>query len=213
MVVKSVSGVLGFGQYLSYLTISSRPCDAVATLILTMFRLSKERPILGDHPKAHIHEIRQISREICQISCRFHEIQQISCGFHEIWQISCRFHEIQWISGEIWQISCGFYVKSARFHVKSTYKTYKSNISRKSLQFYGVLWEGYVMFSHEICRISRNRPDFERPIARNGKPCVSLSDEMGEKPHWSQAPCVITWQTWHLLWSPSVRCMSNNHKV
>ena len=71
--------------------------------------LSKERPILGDHPKAHIHEIRRIS-----------------CGFH----------------------------------VKSTYKTYKSNISRKTLQFYGVLWEGYVMFSHEICWISRNPPDF-----------------------------------------------------
>ena len=45
-------------------------------------------------------------------------------------------------------------MKSAGFHVKSTYKTYKSNISRKTLQFYGVLWEGYVMFSHEICRIS-----------------------------------------------------------
>ena len=31
--------------------------------------LSKERPIFGDHPKAHIYEIRQISREIRQISC------------------------------------------------------------------------------------------------------------------------------------------------
>ena len=34
--------------------------------------LSKERPILGDHPKAHIHEIRRISGEIWQISCGFH---------------------------------------------------------------------------------------------------------------------------------------------
>ena len=31
--------------------------------------LSKERPILGDHAKAHIHEIRQISHEIQWISC------------------------------------------------------------------------------------------------------------------------------------------------
>ena len=37
--------------------------------------LSKERPTLDDHPKAHIHEIRRIS-------CGFHEIRQISCGFH-----------------------------------------------------------------------------------------------------------------------------------
>ena len=29
-----------------------------------IFGLSKERPILGDHPKAHIHEIRRISHEI-----------------------------------------------------------------------------------------------------------------------------------------------------
>ena len=36
-----------------------------------LFGLSKERPILGDHAKAHIldfHEIRRISREIWQIS-------------------------------------------------------------------------------------------------------------------------------------------------
>ena len=77
---------------------------------LSMFGLSKERPILGDHPKAHIHEIRRIS-----------------CGFH----------------------------------VKSTYKTYKSNISRKT----SVLWSAV----GRLCP-----PDFERPIARNGKPYVSF---------------------------------------
>ena len=33
--------------------------------------LSKETPILGDHPKAHIHEIRRISGEIRLISCGF----------------------------------------------------------------------------------------------------------------------------------------------
>ena len=53
--------------------------------------------------------------------------------------------------------SGGFHVKSSRFHMKSTYKSYKSNISRKTLQFYGVLWEGYVMFSHEIRRISKDQ--------------------------------------------------------
>ena len=37
-------------------------------------------------------------------------------------------------------------MKSGRFHVKSTYKPYKSSNSRKILQFHGVLWEGYVMF-------------------------------------------------------------------
>ena len=31
---------------------------------LFFFGLSKERPILGDHAKAHIHEIRRISCEI-----------------------------------------------------------------------------------------------------------------------------------------------------
>ena len=44
-----------------------------------LFGLSKERPILGDHPKAHIHEIRPISGEIRRISCRFH---LKSAGFH-----------------------------------------------------------------------------------------------------------------------------------
>ena len=39
---------------------------------LIIFGLSKERPILGDHPKAHIHEIWRISREIRQISCEIH---------------------------------------------------------------------------------------------------------------------------------------------
>ena len=37
-----------------------------------LFGLSKERPILGDHPKAHIHEIWWISGEIWQISCEIH---------------------------------------------------------------------------------------------------------------------------------------------
>ena len=47
--------------------------------------LSKERPILGDHPKAHIHEIRRISWN----SVDFRWNWQISCGFH---LKSARFH-------------------------------------------------------------------------------------------------------------------------
>ena len=63
-----------------------------------------------------------------------------SAGFHG-------FHEIWWISGEIhWQILCGFHMKSGAFYVKSTYKTYKSNISRKTLQFYGVLGKAMSYF-------------------------------------------------------------------
>ena len=59
-------------------------CTAIFAIkpLVLLFDLSKERPILGDHPKAHIHEIRRIS-------CRFHEIWQIS---GEIWRILCRFH-------------------------------------------------------------------------------------------------------------------------
>ena len=109
-------------------------------------------------------------------SAGFHEIRRISYGFHEIRQISYGFHEIRRISCEIerplqgivtlcfhfWSLErpiLGDHPKSSHsmkfggFHVKSTYKTYKSNISTKTLQFYGVLWEGYVMFSREIRRI------------------------------------------------------------
>ena len=41
-----------------------------------------------------------------------------------------------------------------------------NQIFQEKLQFYGVLWEGYVMF------FTWNPPDFERPIARNGKAYV-----------------------------------------
>ena len=37
-----------------------------------MFGLSKERPILDHHPKAHIHKIRRISPEIQRISREIH---------------------------------------------------------------------------------------------------------------------------------------------
>ena len=125
--------------------------------------LSKERPILGDHPKAHILEIWRISLEIWQISCGF---QVKSSRLHVDFMKSGRFHMKSSGFHADFMKSGRFQVKSGRFHVnfmKSTYKTYKSNISRKTLQFYGVLWEGLFIW---------NPPDFERPIARNGKPYV-----------------------------------------
>ena len=48
--------------------------------------------------------------------------------------------------------------KSGRFHVKSTWKPYKSNNSTKTLQFYGVQWEGYV--SWNPADFTWNPPDF-----------------------------------------------------
>ena len=81
---------------------------ATRVTISWLIGLSKERPILGDHAKAHIHEIRRIS----------------------------------------------------------TCKSYKSNNSRKTLQFYAVQWEGYVSGFHEIHRISKDQqlPGMVRPM-------------------------------------------------
>ena len=53
-------------------------CLSTSLSVYVLFGLSKERPILDHHAKAHIHEIRRILY-----------------GFYEIWQIS----------GEIWWIS------------------------------------------------------------------------------------------------------------
>ena len=77
------------------------------------------------------------------------------------------------------------FMKSGRFHMKSGgfHKISRfmwnpptkliNQIFQEKLQFYGVLWEGYVMFSHEIrWDFMWNLLDFERPIARNGKPYV-----------------------------------------
>ena len=79
---------------------------------ILIFGLSKERPILGDHPKAHIHEIWQISRNPADfmwnpptklINQIFQEKlfsfmeccgKAMSC-FH---MKSAGFHEICWIS-------------------------------------------------------------------------------------------------------------------
>ena len=74
-----------------------------------------ERPILDHDAKAHV-------TDFMRISC---EIRQISCGFHADFMKSGA-------------ILCGFHVKSGRFHVKSTWKPYKSKISRKTLQLHGV---------------------------------------------------------------------------
>ena len=145
-----------------------------------MFGHSKERPILGDHPKAHIHEIRQISCGFHVKSGRFHADFMKSGRFQVR---STRFRaDFRWNLPDFMK-SGGFQVKSGRFQVKSTYKSYKSNISRKTLQFYGVLWEGYVMFSHEIRRISKDQlPGMVSPMfvhvvtGRSGHRCCLVTD-------------------------------------
>ena len=98
-----------------------------------MFGLSKERPILDHHAKAHIPwnpadfiriswnpaDFRWNLADFTMKSSGFHEIHEIQWISGEIRQISGEIwrispwkssgfheiHEIQWISGEIWQIS------------------------------------------------------------------------------------------------------------
>ena len=55
-----------------------------------MFGLSKERPILDHHAKAHIHEIRRISGEIRRISYGF---QVKSGGFRTDFMKSAGFRK------------------------------------------------------------------------------------------------------------------------
>ena len=72
----------------------------IQILFIPLIGLSKERPILGDHPKAHIHEICRISGEIQQILCGF---QVKSGGFHA--DFTWNLPDFMWISPEICQIS------------------------------------------------------------------------------------------------------------
>ena len=68
-----------------------------------MIGLSKERPILGDHSKAHVLDFMK------------------SAGISADFMKSGRFHVD--------------FIKSSGFQVKSTNKTYKSNISEKLFSF------------------------------------------------------------------------------
>ena len=85
------------------------------------------------------------------ISVKSSEFRVKSVGFHEIQQISCRFHVD---------------------FMKFTSKPYKSNNSRKTLQFHVLQWEGYVSGFHMkfagFHEIRNERPT----IARNGKAYV-----------------------------------------
>ena len=109
--------------------------------------------------------------KICWISCVISQISKnqlpgmVSPMFLVFWKkdlylvitqklIFMKFGGFHKKSGRFHMKLGRFHMKCGGFHLKSTYKPYKSNNSRKTLQFYGVLWEGYVMFSHEICRIS-----------------------------------------------------------
>ena len=64
-----------------------------------IFGLSKERPILGDHPKAHIHEIRRISCGFHLKSARFRvDFTWNTPDFVRISPAEIRRHEIRRIS-------------------------------------------------------------------------------------------------------------------
>ena len=118
----------------------------------TIFGLSIERPILDHHPKAHVHEIWQISwnpvdftmkssgfhHDIWRISWNLVDFTIKSGGFHEIheiWQIS---GEIQWISWNLWNLA-DFTPEirwiSPRYHLWNPPKIIKASVSAKTLQF------------------------------------------------------------------------------
>ena len=107
-------------------------------LTLRIIGLSKERPILGYHPKAHIldfHEIRRISHEIWWISCEIQILWNLA-DFMKSWGIGFPLHSMKlkfllnyliykvfrWISWNppdfMWNLLD--FMKSAKFHVKST---------------------------------------------------------------------------------------------
>ena len=108
-----------------------------------MIGLSKERPILYHHAKAHIFEIQQISREIWQISCEIHP---------KPYKIRC-FNK----NSSVWGVQGGAY--DPGFHeilVHSPSPAFiKLNSFGWNICFYKVLG-GF----HEI----------ERPLARNCNP-------------------------------------------
>ena len=173
---------------------------------LLIFGLSKERPILGDHLKAHIHEIWRIScsrfhadfmksSRFCADFMKSGEFQVKSSGFHadfrwnlEDFRISGRFH----LKSTRFHVD---FMKSGRFQVKSAQnladfmwnpptKLINQIFQEKLLSFMECCGKAMSWFHmksarfHEIHRISWNLPDFERPIARNGKPYVIFSCQL-----------------------------------
>ena len=103
----------------------ARNCNPMIGLLI-------ERPILDHHPKAHIHEIWQISWNLADFTMK-------SSRFHEI-------HEIQWISP--WNL--------ADFRWNQMFQKSDADVSAKTLlNLQGLGW-----ISPEIHWISWNLPDF-----------------------------------------------------
>ena len=153
-----------------------------------MFGLSKnERPILDHHAKAHNFEIQQISCEILGHSPHpaFIKLKSFCCykvlgGFH----MKSGWNPLDF-TGEICQIS---WVKSTRFH---EILGHSPPLHSSNWRVFAVIrfWVDFTWNLGEICQISQvksagfhgwnpdfmwNPPDFEGPIARNGKPYVLL---------------------------------------
>ena len=110
----------------------------VPGLNLLFFGLSKERPILGDHTKAHIHEIKWIS--------------------HEIWQISWNPADFMWnpLANLINQI-----IQEKLFSFMQCSGKAMSQDFTKSTTFHKICW-----ISCEICRILKDQqlPGMVRPM-------------------------------------------------
>ena len=93
---------------------------------------------------------------------------------YTLWSPKSSYFLIQWNPVNfVWNLLD--FMKSSRFHVdfmKFTSKPYKSNNSRKTLQFHVLQWEGYVSGFHMkfagFHEIRNERPT----IARNGKAYV-----------------------------------------
>ena len=149
-----------------------------------MFGLSKERPILGHHAKAHIlksggfHEIWQISPAIWQISCEIHpKPYKIRCfnknssiwgvqgggydpGFHEILvhSPSPAFIKLNSFGWNIcfYKVLGGFHMKSAGFHVKLKSKIERPLAGNCNLMFIILEPPPQVYTSMEVIEVAMN---------------------------------------------------------
>ena len=127
--------------------------------IVQMFGLSKERPILDHHPKAHIHEIWRISWNLADFRWNLVDFIWISWNLADFIRISYRF-----------QVKSGrFQVKSSRLHMDFMKS---SGFQVKSSRFHMDFMKSAGFHAWNLLDFTWNPPDFERPIARNGKPYV-----------------------------------------
>ena len=157
--------------------------------------LSKERPILGDHPKAHILDFMK-SGGFHMKSTRFH------AGFRLNPPTKLRLcHVFTWnlpdFMKSAWNLAgfrlnpptklrlCHVFTWNLPDFMKSAWNLagFRLNPPTKLRLCHVFTWNLLDFMKsarfHKICQISCeihqiswNLPDFKRPIARNGKPCV-----------------------------------------